>query len=171
MDVVSLTRSYFLLTAAATLFLHLVPALNRRFLAYGARAQLRPDKKRDDASKSTFLDRLASLTVPHSWFLHFYTLAITNTLLWAWQIALQTSLFLRLERSAIAQIIPNEPMTAEQVIFVATLFLCQCVRRWSECFWLNRSNSTSRMHAAHYVMGMAFYVAMNVAIWIEGSRK
>ncbi|KAF2433189.1 hypothetical protein EJ08DRAFT_647570 [Tothia fuscella] len=145
--VVVLIRTYFLLTTAATVVTYTVPGLNERFLAYGARnASPSPNKRSDvdvveDNRVSSLLDRLASITVPHSWFKHFYLVGLLLTGYWAY--------------------------TVPEARNASTLLMgCHHVRRLLESLFLTRS-SASRMHVTHWIMGLGFYVVLSVATWIE----
>lgn len=93
------------------------------------------------------LDYAATLTVPHNYFTHFYVTSVVCSLFWAW--------YLRILDSP----------SARQIPFF--LMLMQGVRRCYES-WAYTSSSTSRMWFAHYVLGLAFYIAINMAIWIDG---
>lgn len=150
-----------------------VPALRSRFLSYGARVdninnpdQRSPIVHQDNATKANerFLDHLASYTVPHGWFLHFYASSAAMSLLWAYQITNQGYLFMTLAGWADDG---NFHMSSKQVIIVWWCLLIQGSRRFVEC--IQGPTSTSRMWIGHWFIGNGYYVLANIAIWIEGS--
>ncbi|KAF2503332.1 hypothetical protein BU16DRAFT_521914 [Lophium mytilinum] len=59
-------------------------------------------------------------------------------------------------------------MTLPQIWMVWALMLLQGVRRLLEC--LTSSRSTSTMWIGHYVLGLLFYLTVNISIWIEGAQ-
>ena len=59
-------------------------------------------------------------------------------------------------------------MTADQVILAWSLVLIQGVRRLLETSLLGRS-SGSKMWFVHWLLGIAFYLALGVSCWIEGA--
>jgi 3-oxo-5-alpha-steroid 4-dehydrogenase 3 len=126
--------------------------LRRRFLVYGSRAT--PNGKSDSASEpvtqSAFdqlLDKAAAIQVPHNYFTHFYMTSVASSLFWG--------LWLR---------VWNAP---GQMQVVWMLMLLQGVRRLLEADAYT-STSKSTMWFVHWLLGLAFYLAMNVSIWIEG---
>ena len=61
-------------------------------------------------------------------------------------------------------------MSKEQVVLVWFLMAFQGVRRLYESITLTKS-STSTMPISHYLLGMLHYLAMGIAVWIEGSSQ
>lgn len=59
-------------------------------------------------------------------------------------------------------------MTLEQVYLVWFLMLLQGVRRLVESYTYT-STSKSGMWFGHWILGLAFYIAINIAVWIEGT--
>ena len=59
-------------------------------------------------------------------------------------------------------------MTIDQVVLTWSLVTIQGVRRLLETSLLVRS-SESRMWFVHWLLGIAFYLALGVACWIEGA--
>lgn len=176
-----------------------VPACRDRFLAYGSRASTTGDgrsraventgqhdtKDHQDqggVSISTreasdiegqsdrvlwILDRLAAYRVPHNWFTHFYVLSVTSSLFWAYQILYHERFFAVIAR--LSDVSSASSMSVEQVFLVWSLMLIQGIRRLYECLTLTRS-SNSEMWFLHWLLGLAFYAAMGVAVWVEGLR-
>lgn len=158
-----------------------VPLLSGRFFAYGARAvstvtpaSTDAKKHTDDEKKRTatsFLDSLAGITVPHGYFTHFYIVSVASSLFWAIQILLQGRIITYLcsfidhddpERTAVG---------AEKVLLCWSVMAVQGLRRLWECTVFKRppsSPSKSRMWFGHWLLGIWFYISVNIAIWIEG---
>jgi 3-oxo-5-alpha-steroid 4-dehydrogenase 3 len=97
------------------------------------------------------LDYLAGLRVPHSYFTHFYVVSVVSSLVWG----LAGGPFLQ-----------SSGMTrAVQIAWL--LMLLQGVRRVLESYAYT-STSKSPMWFGHWILGLLFYLTINVAIWIEG---
>lgn len=151
----------------------LLPPLRSRFLAYGARASPTPSVKQEEPTvvrsknpSESFLDYLATLQVPHSWFSSFYLTSISCSLVWATDYALGGPL----SSNIAAYINTSRPsMTFHQVFIVWLAVLAQGSRRLYECHAFSRP-SKSTMWIGHWILGMAFYVGLSVAIWIEGTQ-
>lgn len=63
-------------------------------------------------------------------------------------------------------------MTIEQVIVIWCLMVAQGSRRLYECLYVTKERpSSSTMWIGHWLVGVAFYAAVSVSIWVEGSRK
>jgi 3-oxo-5-alpha-steroid 4-dehydrogenase 3 len=147
--------------------------LRSRFLAYGARASstsssVKPEKPAAVKSKNfvdSTLDYAATLQVPHSWFTSFYIASVSCSLLWAGDYALSGPI-----SSHIAAYVNTfrTSMTFHQVFIVWLAVLAQGARRLYECIAFSRP-SKSTMWVGHWVLGMAFYVGLSVAVWIEGT--
>ena len=61
-------------------------------------------------------------------------------------------------------------MTVAQVYLVCSLMLLQGLRRLVECCFY-ASDSKSQMWIGHYALGVLFYSTVNIAVWIEGTRR
>jgi 3-oxo-5-alpha-steroid 4-dehydrogenase 3 len=88
--------------------------------------------------------------VPHNFFTHFYLTSVASSLFWGWR-----------QRVWHAQ---------GQMQVVWALMLLQGVRRLLEARAYT-STSKSTMWVAHWILGIFFYLAMNLSIWVEGSVK
>jgi 3-oxo-5-alpha-steroid 4-dehydrogenase 3 len=153
-----------------------VPAFRQRFFSYGARGENTAKKvdpterssavHEDDATHAIerFLDHLATYSVPHGWFLHFYAFSVALSLFWAYQITTQGYCFVTLADWTQDG---DSHMTSEQTIIVWWCLLIQGCRRLVEC--VQGPKSTSRMWIVHWFIGMGYYLGANIAIWIEGS--
>ncbi|KAF2101832.1 hypothetical protein NA57DRAFT_73272 [Rhizodiscina lignyota] len=174
-DAVVVLRSIFILSAATVLFVYNVPAFRNRFLAYGARATSDPKNdpekpasnggERNGGGFSAFLDYFSTLTVPRSWFTHFYVASVASNLFWLYVIWTNSLPFRLLAES----VDPARPsMDKMQIVILQMMMALQGCRRLYECVAF-RTNSDSRMWVGHYIMGMLFYLAVGVGVWIEGS--
>lgn len=150
--------------------------MRTRFLPYGSRATTTSDKERKEPpttpssapSTSTpsapssssssssssvsslvrhVLDYAATIQVPHNYFTHFYVLSVLCSLCWGCTLRLW------------------EAGNPQQIVWA--LMLLQGVRRMLESYAFT-SSSKSTMWFAHWLLGLAFYSSINVAIWIEG---
>lgn len=107
--------------------------------------------------------------VPHAYFVHFYAVSVVSSLFWGWQVLTKGIALNTLSRSVLdggsAQI-----MSREQIALVWCLMAFQGVRRLYESITLSKKSS-STMSVAHYGVGIFYYLAVGVAIWIEGSSQ
>lgn len=150
---------------------------------YGARALPTPseavkDEKSEKHDGSTtastscikrLLHCVAACDVPHSYFTQFYVIAVFLSLFWGVQIMTRGTLF-----QAVAQRIGQDKietsMSFDQILLCWSLFTVQGCRRLYECVTLTKP-SNSRMWLGHYIFGCVYYVAMSLAIWIEGTGR
>ncbi|KAK5063149.1 hypothetical protein LTR84_005225 [Exophiala bonariae] len=151
-------KAFYLLSAFAILLVRFTPDLRRRFLDYGARAQNasetsespKGDRRRTierSSAASQLLDSLAKLTVPHTWFTHFYILSVLCS-------SLQFHHQIRIHMSQRARV-------------ASFCLLLQSSRRLVECLTYNRK-SKSRMWIGHYFIGIAFYLFTNITLLLDG---
>lgn len=116
-----------------------------------------------------WLDLVANLQVPHTWFLHFYVVSVLSSTFWAYQILTGGAFFKLIaenERSASAD--PKASMSMDQLALVWSLMTLQAVRRLWESTVMAKP-SASKMFLAHWLLGLTFYLGMGIAIWIEGA--
>jgi len=162
------------------LFVYFISPIRRRFFQYGPRASnavaTAPAKRKDARSEknvtvgnpiAVILDHLAGYTVPHRWFIHFYTLSAILSAFWAYQIWHQGFLFRFVATNT--SIGPSDSMSTDMTALVWALMLIQGVRRLFECIAFAK-RSSSKMWIGHWILGLAFYACMSVAVWVEGSR-
>lgn len=65
-------------------------------------------------------------------------------------------------------------MSFEQVKITWIMMFVQGSRRLYESLFITSpagSKSSSKMQAWHWVLGLLFYLAMSMAVWVEGIRK
>ncbi|KAK1819406.1 hypothetical protein LTR12_006232 [Friedmanniomyces endolithicus] len=178
MDIITILRSGYLAASALVLLVALISPFRTRFLAYGARtspsngpSSAKKDKaavKNPQSEKGTLiaiLDRLADITVPHSWFTSFYVVCVAWSLVWASQLLIQGPLFRLVAAYATAE--RGATMTARQVAVAWAMLMVQGSRRLYESLEFAKP-SKSRMWFVHWVLGVGFYTATSVAVWVEG---
>lgn len=157
-------------TSAQTLSVSIPSSLRDRFLVYGPRATSQSSESRSaEASSSGLLDYLATWRVPHGYFAQFYIVSLVSSVFWAIQLFFRGSVF-----QAIASRVSEEhrlqSMTLSQVLVCWLLLVLQGSRRLWESFNFVKPSS-SQMWVVHWLLGLGFYLAAGVAIWIEGSGK
>ncbi|KAJ5551601.1 hypothetical protein N7535_000454 [Penicillium sp. DV-2018c] len=174
-DAVDALRAFFLLAAATTFSISIPASLRSRFLVYGPRAtstsistSSASPRGRDPSTVSTgFLDYIATWQVPHSYFTQFYVASLLSSVFWAAQLLSHGAAF-----QAIATRVSEEhrrhSMSLIQVLVCCVLLAIQGSRRLWECIAFSKPSS-SQMWFVHWLLGLGFYLAAGVAIWIEGS--
>lgn len=124
-----------------------------RFLAYGSRATSPSGHSSAAPSHasivSQLLDYVATFQVPHNYFTHFYLLSVACSLFWGCWLRVWSA--------------------NRQLQTVWALMLLQGVRRMLESNAYT-STSKSNMWFAHWLLGLIFYLTINIAIWIEDSN-
>ena len=115
------------------------------------------------------LDLLATLKVPHSYFQHFYFVSVVSSLFWGVQLISKGRILQYICQNALPAD-SSRSMSIDQVALTWSLMTIQGVRRLLESSLLAKS-STSKMWFVHWLLGIAFYLAVGVSIWIEGAGK
>lgn len=122
---------------------------------------------RPRGASTGLLDYLATWRVPHSYFIQFYIASVLSSGFWAIQLLCRGSVF-----QAIAARVSEEhrlqSMSLSQVVVCWLLLAMQGSRRLWECFHFAKPSS-SQMGVLHWLLGLGFYLAAGVAIWIEGT--
>ncbi|GAD97774.1 hypothetical protein PVAR5_6454 [Paecilomyces variotii No. 5] len=167
MDAVDAVRAFFLFATCTTLSVSCIPYFRVRFVDYGPRAANSSAAVNAPTSPLTrFVDYLATWRVPHSYFTHFYVVSVLSSIFWATQLLSRGPAF-----TFIAAHINEEhrssSMSLNQVMLCWALMTVQGARRLYECLATAKSSS-SQMWFVHWLLGIAFYIAMNLAIWVEG---
>lgn len=165
----ALCRTAFLVAAASVLSLSLLPRHVRGLLMdYGPRR--RGADPRSSPARSA-VDAVASCgQVPHSWFWHFYLGSVGLSALWAWQYASRGRV-MALVAEAQARRSSGQPSVELGRVCLAWLMMAaQGSRRLLECLVVIKPGKTP-MWIVHWAVGLAFYAAMSVSVWIEGSGK
>ncbi|CAG8091619.1 unnamed protein product [Penicillium salamii] len=165
MDAVDALRAFFLLAAATTITISIPASLHSRFLVYGPRAA--STKASPPPQNKGLLDTLATWQVPHSYFTQFYIASILSSIFWVIQISCRGVVFQAIATRVNEQNRPS--MSITQLVICCVLLFMQGARRLWECIAFSKP-STSHMWFVHWLLGLSFYLATGVAIWIEGSR-
>jgi len=155
-----------------------LPTLQTRFIRYGSRSATfvstqKPiavtQQESGPSLNSGLVDRamafLAKLQVPHAWFLHFYVVSIVSSIFWGIQLVTHSSLLQAISVQESRP--PSRAMSFDQVRLTWLLMLVQGMRRLYECVLVSKPSKSS-MWFAHWLIGIAFYLAIGVAVWIEG---
>lgn len=167
------------------------PSLKARFIAYGSRATstttesttkkpkntesdtLRKDNPPSDSdhpSRTGILDSIGNFKVPHVYFTHFYIVSVVSSIFWLEQLLSRGLAFEWISsRTNISE--SHGSMSFNQIILCWSLLTLQGLRRLYESIILARTPSRSTMWFGHYLLGVAYYLAMCIAIWVEGLRK
>ncbi|KAL4985583.1 hypothetical protein BDW68DRAFT_189581 [Aspergillus falconensis] len=182
MDAVDALRAFFIFAACTIFSVSLPDSLRSRFIPYGARATaaaVESETSATSTSKSTSaapasvspvtraLDYAATLRVPHSYFTQFYVISVLSSIFWALQLLSHGHAF----QAIAARIRPehlDQAISINQVMLCWCLLLIQGVRRLHECLSFSKPSS-STMWCVHWFAGLGFYLAVAVAVWIEGA--
>lgn len=161
----------FALASCFVLSIAVAPSAERKLLMnYGARNSHGPDgppQTREDALHKTVRLLTSMGQVPHSLFFTFYATYLTSATFWALQYFRNGAL---LHDWALRQARSPSPssMTSGQVLIAWVLMIAQATRRLCECKFVMKP-SKSTMWFVHWVLGLAYYWGLSVAVWIEGS--
>ncbi|KAH7135662.1 3-oxo-5-alpha-steroid 4-dehydrogenase-like protein [Dendryphion nanum] len=167
LDPVLLLRTFYLAASALILVIQVLPALRTRFLAYGSRATLisesnsASEPSQPVALSSRLLDFVASITVPHNYFTHFYVVSVLSSVFWIWLLWLS-------DRESIQPSWNLAGAEAATVGLAQLLMLLQGTRRLFESYTYT-SSSKSEMWFGHWILGLVYYLVTNIAVWIEGA--
>jgi 3-oxo-5-alpha-steroid 4-dehydrogenase 3 len=183
-------QAFFLLSATGVAAVAAMPRDAKALLVdYGARkaptiaesgpaAQDKPSASQqapDRGSLLTFIDNVTSWTqVPHSWFGAFYVVSLACSAFWLAQYlgdgAVLRFIAASQESSAQHQQPPWRSSTLTQAAVGWLMMILQAGRRvYEHAAVIKPSKST--MWVVHWLLGLAFYLAMSVAVWVEASGK
>ena len=112
------------------------------------------------------LDALATFQVPHGFFLHFYIASVLSSGFWAVQLLTHGNAFRTIAQHTNLMSLEN-CMSINQIVLASALMTVQGFRRLLETIMFTRSSS-SHMWFAHWLLGITFYLAFGVALWVEG---
>jgi 3-oxo-5-alpha-steroid 4-dehydrogenase 3 / polyprenol reductase len=148
-----IVRAYFLATSVVVLGVRFIPSF-RVFIPYG--------KTRSDRSKSTStLQFLSNITVPKSWFWHYYLLSVSLSVFWGIQ-------FFECNTGG-SCMLPWLTKLDGTCLLAWGLMCIQGCRRLYETLYVQRL-SEAKMWIGHYAIGCAFYLMMSVAVFAETGR-
>ncbi|KAL1876053.1 hypothetical protein Plec18167_005314 [Paecilomyces lecythidis] len=167
MDAIDAVRAFFLFATCTTLSVSLIPYFRARFVDYGPRAANASTANTSTSPVTRFVDYLATWRVPHSYFTHFYVVSLLSSIFWATQLLARGPAF-RLIAAHINEEHRSRAMSLNQVMLCWALMTVQGGRRLYECL-ATAKPSSSQMWFVHWLLGIAFYIAMTLAMWIEGA--
>jgi len=159
--------------------IYAVPFLRTRLLSYGSRALPEASKNFKDEQYTgnaitSILNAVASVQVPHSWFTHYYITSVASSLFWLQQLSGRGVFFTLIADSSFqskfilaSAAAPVGSMSLTQVYFLWLLLFIQGTRRLVESYTFAKP-SKSTMHVAVWLIGIFFYLADGMAIWVEG---
>lgn len=174
----SWVQALFGLASCFVLSITVAPSAERKFLMnYGARNSHSPpttgtaDQHVKDNQEDALKKAVRKLTsvgqVPHALFFTFYASYLLSGTFWAvqyfsggWQLRDWAS------RQAKSESVSS--MSGGQVVIVWCLMMFQATRRLWECYAIMKP-SKSTIWFVHWLMGLAYYLGVSIAIWIEGS--
>lgn len=171
----------FALASCFVLSVAIAPSAERKLLMnYGARNSHGPavtgaaNKLSDGApnNRENALHKAIRLLtsmgqVSHALFFTFYATYLISAVFWAVQYLQNGTL---LHDWAFRQATSASPssMASGQITIAWFLMILQATRRLWECYFVMKP-SKSTMWFVHWVLGLAYYWGVSVAIWIEGS--
>ncbi|CAF3444534.1 unnamed protein product [Fusarium graminearum] len=169
-------QTFFALSTAIVLGIQALPQdVRSALMDYGARRpkDAKHEKGREENKQKVFVPLrsfMKNLTeygqVPHSWFLHFYIVSVALSGFWAWQYLTKGHV---LRTIATWQDRAGGPSMSLEQIFVAWLLMAlQGSRRLYESLFVFKPGS-SPMWFIHWALGLSYYIAMSLAVWVEGS--
>lgn len=167
MDPALLCRVFFTLGTAVNIGGTLIPTFRQKIMNYGSRRSDTPSKDDPEKPKGQIIklfNFIASLQVPHTWFIHYYLASVASSIFWASQILFTGRAF---EFIASHSQPSSTGMTVNQV-FLAWLFMAlQGTRRLYECVTLTKP-SQSKMWFGIWLIGIAYYLVIGISVWIDG---
>lgn len=184
MDLEWALRAFFLGSTVALLITNRIPPLRRRFVEYGPRLKRTcaeaPSRTfgpgpasgttagSDGGAPLGILDGWAAAEVPHAWFKHFYLFSVVLSAFWAGRLLSSGSAPRRvLVAGHVEREHPASGMSLGQVALAWAILCVQGCRRLYECLAFDRP-STATMWVGHWVLGLAYYGALSMAVWVEG---
>jgi len=150
-------RTYFIATSISVLIARNVPALRRTFIPYGK------TRTGNQPSSNSLLRQVAEVTVPKSWFWHYYLVSVSLSIFWATQ-------FVICARGHHNCIMCWLATLDGRSYVLWTMMALQGSRRLYESTWAQKP-SAARMWIGHYIVGIAFYVAMSVSVFAENLSR
>ena len=166
MDPSLLCKAFFITGTAVGVGGTLFPSFRQQIMDYGSRSTT-PSRSPPKASQTTFehlFNLVASLQVPHTWFIHYYLASVASSIFWAYQIYSQGRVFQLLSYYSSES---AGGMTVNQVLLAWGFMMVQGTRRLYECITLTKP-SQSEMWFGLWLIGISYYLAMGLAVWIEG---
>lgn len=105
--------------------------------------------------------------MPHHYFFHFYIVSVLSSLFWGYELLTQSHVLRTVcQNAAVGS--PGRSMSMEQIELSCSLLGVQGTRRLVESIVFAKS-SASKMWFVHWLIGILFYLAVGISIWIEGA--
>jgi 3-oxo-5-alpha-steroid 4-dehydrogenase 3 len=167
MDPALLCKVFFTIGIAVGLGGTLIPSFRQQVMNYGSRRSYispRSEAEAPQNQSAKLFNFVASLQVPHTWFMHYYLISVASSIFWAVQIFTQGRAFRYLASQSHP---PVSGMTINQVVLAWCFMTLQGMRRLYECIKLTKS-SQSKMWVGLWLLGIAYYIFMGISVWIEG---
>jgi 3-oxo-5-alpha-steroid 4-dehydrogenase 3 / polyprenol reductase len=165
-DVLILVRAFYLLAALSIIIVRFIPSLRDRFLDYGARSNTehaRQAANEPSGLVARLLDWTAQVKVPHARFSDFYAFLFLCLAFWASQLS-GIGLYGRYLQSGID--LDPCPFESPRTTICFLALTIQSLRRYYECITLSKQSNAS-MWIGHYLIGLAFYFFITIAVWVE----
>ena len=164
LDPARLCKIFFCLGTAIDIGGVLLPSFRSRVMDYGSRSTSSEELTCIRESSNSF-EYVAAFKVPHTWFTHFYIVSTVSSMFWGHQIFTRGRAFELF--AAYSRDTSTRSMTANQVLLAWSMMSVQGTRRLYESITLMK-RSKSEMWIGLWIIGILYYIAMGIAIWIEG---
>jgi 3-oxo-5-alpha-steroid 4-dehydrogenase 3 / polyprenol reductase len=148
-------RGYFLTISFLVLATRSIPALRQSLIPYGK--TLTGPRKAE-----TWIQWLSTFTLPKNWFWHYYLVSVTCSVFCAVQYFMCST-----SNKCMFKCLSNVGGTT--VVLWMMMFVQGCRRLYESVYVQKKSGA--RMLLGHYLVGCSFYVMMNMAVFVEGSRR
>lgn len=140
-----------------------------------SRTKAKVEEQQKKSIPERILDEIADWKVPHDYFWSFYFESVSLSPFWAGEVLYLHGPIWGLVRDYTRPLAYTNSMTFEQVKITWLMLLAQGCRRLYESLSLSKedifsveNDSASQMWGGHWLLGLGFYAATSVAIWIEG---
>ncbi|PHH49714.1 Steroid 5-alpha-reductase DET2 [Ceratocystis fimbriata CBS 114723] len=109
------------------------------------------------------------ISVPHSWFMHFYLLLTIANVFWAYQYYTQGSIMRYLASKELH--LSSEPryIPLEHILAAMAMLSFQGLRRLYECLFVLKQSPNSFMLSIHWISTFIWYTSVTIGVWIEGA--
>ncbi|KAK9763351.1 hypothetical protein K7432_010050 [Basidiobolus ranarum] len=165
-----LVRFGYVLITTSAICASIFPQLRHSILDYG---KLNEGKNVSRKYEGTWIDTLRSIQVPKRWFQHFYIFGF----IWNLWLILEFISWLSFSKKwFLLNILPklDTPVevefsgSPERALYALLLTQVQLTRRSYEVLFVEKP-STATMHLGHYLVGLCFYLAISLSVWLEAA--
>ncbi|KAL3425990.1 3-oxo-5-alpha-steroid 4-dehydrogenase [Phlyctema vagabunda] len=167
MDPAIMCQCFFGLITAGSIAAVLIEPVKKSMADYGSRAEPADPSIDETPQKGipALLQYVASYQVPHSWFVHYYFASVASSLFWGWQILVHGIAFRVLASYSHGS--TSGGMSVNQVFLTWFFMTVQGARRLYEDITLSKP-SQSKMWIGLWLLGIAYYLAVGISVWVEG---